>query len=113
LVTAEIMARLVRLASPVTVTVLGALVLAEIVALLALEGLDHQLTWSLALIEPSGLLIFFSFLIVLSVAAGLYAVLCYRLGHPGLPLAAAAQVWCRGFSPRGSLPCRSASAWES
>jgi len=113
-VMAEIMTRLVRLASPVTATILGALVLAEIIATLVLEGLDHQLTWSLALIEPSALLIFagvgvvvarhqprnpvgwvlivFGVLILLAVAAGLYAVLCYRLGHRGLPLAAAAVV---------------------
>jgi hypothetical protein len=113
-VAAEIVARLARRASPVTATVLGALVLAELIATLVLEGLDHQLTWSLAVIEPPGLLIFagvgvvvarrqprnpvgwilivFSLLIVLAVAAGLYAVLCYRLGHGGLPLAAAAVV---------------------
>jgi hypothetical protein len=110
-VAAEIVARLARLASPVTATVLGALVLAEVIATLVLEGLDHQLTWSLAVIEPPGLLIFagvgvvvarrqprnpvgwilivFSLLIVLAVAAGLYAVLCYRLGHGGLAPAAA------------------------
>ena len=108
-VTAGIVA---RLASPMTATVLGALVLAELIAALVLEGLDHQLTWSLAVIEPSCLLVFagvgvvvarrrprnpvgwilivFSVLIVLAVAAGLYAVVCYRLGHRGLPLAAAA-----------------------
>jgi hypothetical protein len=117
-----VIGRRFRLASPVTATVLGALVLAEMAATLVLAGLDHQLTWSVALHGPPGLLIFagvgvvvahhqprnlvgwiligFSLLFVLGVALGNYSVLYYRLGHRGLPLAPAAVViapaasWC-------------------
>jgi hypothetical protein len=106
-------ARRFRLASPVTATVLCALVVAELVATLVLVGLDHQLHWSVA-VPGLGLLIFtgvavlvtyhqprnpvgwilllFCSLFTPSVAAEHYAALYYHLGHHGLPLASAAVV---------------------
>ena len=53
--------------------------------------------------NPVGwILILFVVLELLAVDAGSYAVFCYRLGHPGLPLAAAAvllvQLWVPAFA---------------
>jgi hypothetical protein len=108
-VTSELTGRHFALASPVTATVLGALVLLLTAAFVPLAGLAHQLTiFSVGqsiLISfinagvgvvvarrqprnPIGwILVIFVLLTTLGNGAGYYAVLAYRLGHRGLPLA--------------------------
>jgi MFS family permease len=102
-------ARRFRLASPATATVLGAVALVLAAAALALAGPVHQLSILsqgpviptvviyagvgvvVARRQPRNpigwILIGFIVLILLSSIAGWYAVLYYRLGHHGLPLA--------------------------
>jgi hypothetical protein len=108
----EVTARGFRAASPVTAAVLGALALVLAAALVSLAGLVHQVT--ILNVGKSGLIIFvntgvgvvvalrqprnpigwilliFVLLTTLGNDAGYYAVLAYRLGHRGLPLAAVA-----------------------
>jgi hypothetical protein len=101
--------RRLRLASPVTATVLAILALILMAAALVLSGLVHQLSilgsgpivpvvvvyaavgFIVARRQPGNpigwLLIGFILLFVLSSVLGWYAVLYYRLGHHGLPLA--------------------------
>ena len=101
-----------RLASPTTATVLGGVVLALAAATLTLVSLARQITVhhigpGLAIVlvyagvgvvvarrqprNPTGwLLIIFALLYVLGAAATNYAVLAFRLGYHGLPLAAVA-----------------------
>jgi hypothetical protein len=110
----QVTARRFRLLSPRTATVLGVLVLGLAVATLTLTGFDHQLTIrsagsGVAIVlmyagvglvvarrqprNPIGwLLLIFTVLYVLGAGASYYAVLRYRLGHQGLPLAPAAVV---------------------
>ena len=110
----EVTARRFRLLSPGTAAVLGVLVLGLAVATLTLTGFDHQLTVGVtgsgvAIVlmyagvglvvarrqprNPIGwLLLIFTVLYVLGAGASYYAVLRYRLGHRGLPLAPAAVV---------------------
>jgi len=98
-----------RAASPVTATVLGVLTLVLLAVAVALSGLEHQLSILgtgpivpvvVAYIgvgvvvarrqprNPIGwILLAFILLFVFSAVAGLYAVLSYRLGYHGLPLA--------------------------
>jgi hypothetical protein len=111
-VTADVAARRFRLVSPAVATVLGGLALVLTAASIPLAGLVHQLTLlnngpavPIFLIyagvgvvvarrqprNPIGwIMVIFVLLIALSGDAGYYAVLHYRLGHPGLPLAPAA-----------------------
>jgi len=113
-VTANVRARRRRLASPAAAIVLGAAMLAILAATLVLAAADHQLTWSLTVRGPVGLLIFavvgvvvacrqprnpvgwiliwFALLFTLNVGAGLYAALAYHQSPVHLPLAAAALV---------------------
>jgi hypothetical protein len=110
----EVTVRSFRLLSPGTATVLGVLVLVLAVATLTLTGFDHQLAISatgsgvvivlmyagVGLVvarrqprNPIGwLLLIFTVLYVLGAGASYYAVLHYRLGHRGLPLAPVAVV---------------------
>ena len=103
-----------RLLSPGTATVLGVLVLVLAIATLTLMGFDHQLTIrstgsGVAIVlmyagvglvvarrqprNPIGwLLLIFTVLYVLGAGASYYAVLGYRLGHRGLPLASVSVV---------------------
>jgi hypothetical protein len=103
-----------RLLSPGTATVLGVLVFVLAAITLTLTGFDHQLTISVTgagvvivlmyagagLVvarrqprNPIGwLLLIFIVLYVLGAGASYYAVLYYRLGHRGLPLAPVAVV---------------------
>jgi hypothetical protein len=103
-----------RLLSPGTATVLGVLVFVLAAVTLTLTGFDHQLTISVTgagvvivlmyagagLVvarrqprNPIGwLLLIFIVLYVLGAGASYYAVLYYRLGHRGLPLAPVAVV---------------------
>jgi hypothetical protein len=111
-VTTDVAARRFRLVSPAIATVLGGLALVLTAASIPLAGLVHQLTLlnngpavPIFLIyagvgvvvarrqprNPIGwIMVIFVLLIALSGDAGYYAVLHYRLGHPGLPLAPAA-----------------------
>jgi two-component system, NarL family, sensor kinase len=108
----DVKARHFALASPLTATVLGAVLLVLLIAGWTLSALDHQLTivnvgsgLVVALTytgvgvvvarhqsrNPVGwILILIALLTMLTVDGGLYAFFCYRLGHPGLPLASAA-----------------------
>jgi hypothetical protein len=101
-----------RLASPATATVLAILALVLMAVALLLSGLVHQLSvlgsgpivpvvvvyaavgFVVARRQPGNpigwLLVTFILLFVLSSVVGWYAVLYYRLGHHGLPLAAVA-----------------------
>ena len=103
-----------RLLSPGTATVLSVLVLVLAVATLTLTGFDHQLTIRItgsgvAIVlmyagvglvvarrqprNPIGwLLLIFTVLYVFGAGASYYAVLRYRLGYRGLPLAPVAVV---------------------
>jgi hypothetical protein len=103
-----------RVASPVTATVLGVLTLVLLAVAVVLSGLGHNLSILgtgpivpvvLAYIgvgvivarrqprNPIGwILLVFILLFVFSTVAGLYAVLYYRLGYHGLPLAPVAVV---------------------
>jgi hypothetical protein len=107
-------ARRFRLASPVTATVLGAVALLLMAAAIVLAGPVHQLSIlgsgpvvPVVLIyagvgvivarrqprNPIGwILIGFIVLFLLSSVAGWYAVLYYRFGHHGLPLAGVAVI---------------------
>ncbi len=111
---ADITARHFRLASPVTATGLGALVVLLAAASVVLDGFIRQLT--LLNVGPAApviaiyavvgvvvarrqprnpigwILLTFILMLVLSTDAGDYAVLGYRLGHHGLLLAPAAVV---------------------
>ena len=110
----EVTVRRFRLLSPGTATVLSVLVLVLAVATLTLTGFDHQLTIRITgsgivivlmyagvglLVarrqprNPIGwLLLIFTVLYVFGAGASYYAVLRYRLGYRGLPLAPVAVV---------------------
>jgi len=110
--TIEVPSRRFALASQTTAAILGAVLLVLVIVNLTLTGLDHQLTIShigagaAAVLTYAGvgvvvarhqprnpvgwILILFTVLTMLAVDAGSYAVFCYRLGHPGFPLARAA-----------------------
>jgi hypothetical protein len=110
----KVTVRRFRLLSLGTATVLGVLVLVLAIVTLTLTGFDHQLTISVTgagvvivlmyagvgLVvarrqprNPIGwLLLIFTVLYVLGAGASYYAVLRYRLGHRGLPLAPVAVV---------------------
>ncbi len=110
----EVTVRRFRLLSPGTATVLSVLVLVLAVATLTLTGFDHQLTIRItgsgaAIVlmyagvglvvarrqprNPIGwLLLIFTVLYVFGAGASYYAVLRYRLGYRGLPLAPVAVV---------------------
>ena len=105
----KVSGRLLALTAPTTAAILGALAVVLLIASLPLSGLSHQLTFNgtsggvgttlffggvgvvVARRQPRNLvgrlLIGFVLLAGLSIDAGYYAVLRYRLGHPGLPLA--------------------------
>jgi hypothetical protein len=119
----EVAARF-RLASPGTAAVLGAVVLGLVATSVPLASLVHQLTIPVeasAVIpvlvsaavgvivarhqprNPLGwLLIFFTLLVMLSIDAGYYAVLCYSLGHRG-PLAPVAVLLVPLWAPAAAL----------
>lgn len=123
-VTTKVTARRFRLASPATAAVLGAVVLLLVATSVPLAGLVHQLTIPVeasAVIpvlvsaavgvvvarhqprNPLGwLLILFTLLVMLSIDAGYYAVLCYSLGHYG-PLAPVAVLLVPLWAPAGAL----------
>ena len=108
----DVTARRFRLASPATATAFGVLVLVLLGVTVALAVLIHQLTilnvatgLTIPLIyaavgvvvarhqprNPVGwILIFFVVLLLIPLDAGYYAVLRYRLGYHGIPLAPAA-----------------------
>ncbi len=114
-----------RLLSPGTASALGLLVLVLAAATLTLTGFDHQLTIrdtavGVAIVlmyagvgfivarrqprNPIGwLLLIFTVLYVLGAGASYYAVLRYRLGHRGLPLAQLAVVLDTVQSPSFAL----------
>ena len=116
-----ILARRSRLASPATATVLGAAAVILTALGVILADLVHQLTllntWAgipvflgyagvgvvIARRQPGNpvawALIGFVLLTMISNDAGYYAVYSYRLGHPGLPLAAAAAALVPLFLP--------------
>ena len=105
----KVSGRRFALASPPTAAILGAVALVLLIASLPLSSLSHQLTFNdtsggvgftvffggvgvvVARRQPRNpigwLLIGVALLVGLSVDAGDYALLRYRLGHPGLPLA--------------------------
>ena len=105
----KVSGRQFALVSPATAAILGALALVLLTASLPLSSLSHQLTFNdtsggagftlffggvgvvVARRQPRNpigwLLIGVVVLVGLSVDAGYYALLRYRLGHPGLPLA--------------------------
>jgi len=111
--------------SPMTASVLGAVVLALAGASIPLAGLVHQLTFpvegavavpalacaAVGMIvgrhqpgNPLGwLLLFFALLLMLSVDGGYYAVFCYRLGHQGLWLAPVAVLLVPLWAPASAL----------
>ena len=112
------------LAAPRTAAVLGTLAVVLLMASLPLSGFSHQLTFNdtsggigttlffggvgvvVARRQPRNpvgwLLLGLVLLAGLSVDAGYYAVLGYRLGHPGLPLAPVAvlltPLWVYGYA---------------
>ena len=112
-------------ASPGTATALGAVVVVLVIANIVMSVLDHSLTLShigggaVAALAYAGvgvvvarhqppnpvgwILILFVVLQLLAVDAGSYAVFCYRLGHPGLPLAAAAVLLVQLYVPAFAL----------
>lgn len=120
----QLVGRRFAVASPGTATALGAVVVVLVIANIVLSVLDHSLTLShigggaVAALAYAGvgvvvarhqprnpvgwILILFVVLQLLAVVAGSYAVFCYRLGHPGLPLAPAAvllvQLWVPAFA---------------
>jgi hypothetical protein len=121
----KVTGRRFALAAPrVVVAVLGALALVDLAASVPLSSLSHQLTFSdtfagvaitacfggvgvvVARRQPRNplgwLLIGFVLLAGLSVDAGYYTVLRYRLGHSGLPLAPVAvlftPLWAAAFA---------------
>ena len=105
----KVSGRQFALVSPTTAAILGALALVLLIASLPLSSLSHQLTFNdtsggagftlffggvgvvVARRQPRNpigwLLIGVVLLVGLSTDAGYYALLCYRLGHPRLPLA--------------------------
>jgi hypothetical protein len=105
----KVSGRQFALVSPTTAVILGALALVLLIASLPLSSLSHQLTFNdtsggvgftvffggvgvvVARRQPHNpigwLLIGVVVLVGLSVNAGYYALLRYRLGHPGLPFA--------------------------
>ena len=109
--TGHVPVRRPRVVSAATATILGSLVLVLGAVYVPLAGLVHQLAIG-DVGEPAVILVFagvgvvivrgkqrnpigwillvFSFLFIFSGDAGYYAVLCYRLGHHGLPFAPAA-----------------------
>jgi hypothetical protein len=111
--------------SPMTASVLGAVVLALAAASIPLAGLVHQLTFPVegAVAVPAlacaavgmvvgrhqpgnplgWLLLFFALLLMLSVDGGYYAVFCYRLGHQGLWLAPVAVLLVPLWAPASAL----------
>ena len=113
--------RRLRLASPVTATVLALLALILLATALVLSGLVHQLSilgsgpivpivvvyaavgFIVARRQPGNpigwLLIGFILLFLLSSILGWYAVLYYRLGHHGLPLAPVAVLLQPSWAP--------------
>ena len=119
-----VIGRRFALASPTTATALGAVVLVLVIAGWTLSALDHQLTISniasgpaiilafagvgvvVARHQPRNpvgwILILIAFLAILAIDGGAYALLCYRLGHLGLPLAPAAvllgQMWLPAYA---------------
>ena len=108
----EVADRRFALASPLTATGLGTVLLLLVIAGWTLSALDHQLTVpnigsGLAVVlvyagvgvvvarhqprNPVGwILLLITLLTMLTIDGGSYALLRYRLGHPGLPLAPAA-----------------------
>jgi hypothetical protein len=120
----EVAGRRFALASPLTATVLGAVLLLLVIAGWTLSALDHQLTVSntgsgLATVliyagvgvivarhqprNPVGwILILITLLAMLTIDGGSYALFCYRLGHPGLPFAPVAvllgQLWLPAYA---------------
>jgi hypothetical protein len=123
-VTAKATAGRSGVSSPATATILGAVVLVLVATSVPLAGLVHQLTIPIeaaAVIpvlvsaavgvvvarhqpgNPLGwLLIFFTLLVMLSIDAGYYAVLCYSLGRHG-PLAPVAVLLVPLWAPAGAL----------
>jgi len=123
-VATKVTRRRFALAAPTAAAILGALVLADVAASVPLSILSHQLTFSntfagVALTacfggvgflvarrqprNPVGwLLMAFVLLAGLSVDAGFYTVLRYRLGYSGLPLAPVAvlltPLWAAEFA---------------
>jgi hypothetical protein len=122
----ELTVRRFRVLSPGTASALGLLVLVLAAATLTLTGFDHQLTIrdtavgvAIVLIyagvglivarrqprNPIGwLLLIFTVLYVLGAGASYYAVLRYRLGHRGLPLAPVALVLDTMQAPSLAVP---------
>ena len=123
--TAGVTARRFRVVSPATATVLGVLLLVVVAAYVALAGLVHQLTTlnvgtTVAIISayagvgvvvarrqprnPIGwIMLIFGLLFMLGGAAVYYAVLHYRLGHHGLPLAPVAVLLQPSWAPAIAL----------
>jgi two-component system, NarL family, sensor kinase len=123
--TIEVRGRRLVLTPATTTIVFCAVLLVLVIVGLTLNELDHQLKISnlgpgVATIltyagvgvvvvrhqprNPVGwILILFTVLTMLAVDAGSYAVFCYRLGHPGLPLAPAALVLVSLWAPAYAL----------
>jgi hypothetical protein len=123
--TNQVVARRLRVASPTTATIAGGLVLALTAAWVPLAGLVRQATVlnigpavpiiliyaGVGLVvarrqprNPVGwILLFFVVLLQLSTVAGYYAVLAYRPGHRGLPLAPAAVLLTTAWVPAVAL----------
>jgi hypothetical protein len=123
--TIEIRGRRLALRPTTTTTVLGAVLLVLAAVNTTLNALDHQLTFShvgagvatvltyagvgivVARHQPRNpvgwVLILFTVLTLLTVDAGAYAVFCYRLGHPGLPLARASVLLVPLWAPAYAL----------
>ena len=123
--TTQVMARRFRVASPATATIAGGLVLALTAAWVPLAGLVRQATVlnigpaapiiliyaGVGLVvarrqprNPVGwILLFVVVLLQVSTVAGYYAVLAYRPGHRGLPLAPAAVLLATAWVPAVAL----------
>jgi hypothetical protein len=123
--TNQVVARRLRVASPTTATIAGGLVLALTAAWVPLAGLVRQATVlnigpavpiiliyaGVGLVvarrqprNPVGwILLLFVVLVQLSTVAGYYAVLAYRPGHRGLPLAPAAVLLATAWVPALAL----------
>jgi hypothetical protein len=123
--TIEVRGRRLALTSTTTTVVLGAVLLVLVTANTTLNALDHPLTIShigagvAAVLSYAGVcivvvrhqprnpvgwvLILFTVLTLLTVDAGAYAVFCYRLGHPGLPLAQASVLLVPLWAPAYAL----------
>jgi hypothetical protein len=120
----QVTGRRFALASPATATALGVVVLVLMIAAETLIALDHELTIANTVSGPASaltfavvgvvvarhqprnpvgwILILVALLTTLTVGGGAYAVLGYRLGHLGLPLAPAAvllgPLWLPGYA---------------